>query len=124
MYIKTSTVTTATVATLLLLCSALLTGCNVEYGAESKAVQVAVDKSKTSRERQDNASETTATNATIAQLREDLRLANERARLAEERAALEKQKREFAEERIRESEEAGAAVDDEKPSADEAIRGS
>jgi low affinity Fe/Cu permease len=114
MYVKTS------IAVLLVVCSALLTGCNVEYGPDSRAVQVAVDKQG----RQDNTPDKTTNAAAIAQLREDLRLANERARLAEEKAALEKQKREFAEERIRKIEEAGEAVDAEKSSVDERIRGS
>lgn len=114
MYIKTS------IVMLFLLCIVLLTGCNVEYGPDSKAVQVTEDKNGTARERRDKAPE--ATN--VAQLREDLRLANERARLAEEKAALEKQKREFAEERIRKSVEAGEEVDAEKPSGDEIRSGS
>lgn len=118
MYIK------ASIATLLLLCTTLLIGCNVEYGHDSKAIQVAGDKDKTTRGRQDNTSGTNA-NITIAQLREDLRLANERALLAEEKAALEKQKREFAEERIRKFEEAREADDGvKKPSGDETISGS
>jgi predicted small secreted protein len=120
-YIKTSIATL-----LLLLCTALLMGCNVEYGTDSKAVQVTGDKGRTIHSRQDNASETTTINAaaTIAQLREDLRLANERAKLAEEKAALEKQKREFAEARVRKFEKEGKADGDKKSSVDETISGS
>ncbi len=119
---------TANAATLLLLCSALLTGCNVEYGAAStKAVHVADDKAATTRERPDDratANANAATNATIAQLREDLRLANERARLAEEKAALEKRKREFAEELVRKFERADRTGEAEKSSRDKHAGGS
>jgi outer membrane murein-binding lipoprotein Lpp len=66
----------------------LSVGCAISCKPDSSAAQVIEDNNETASQQQE------------AQLREDLRLANERARLAEERAELEKQKREFAEEQL------------------------
>lgn len=83
------------IATLLLFSSALLTGCTISLGSDTKPAQVVGSKVKAADNQQDITSQ-----PTTDKLHEDLRLANERAKLAEEKAELEKQKREFAEERL------------------------
>jgi hypothetical protein len=109
MGIKTST------ATLLLVSVALLTGCNIRFGPNTRSMQVTGDKSETTAEQQDTESQKTQ-----ARLAEDLRLANERARLAEEKAELEKQKREFAEERLKQLNKNDKGGGDKESSGDEA----
>lgn len=84
----------ASIAALLLLSCALLTGCSICYRTASRTTEATEDTIGTADGQQD-------TQTTSAQLQEDVRLANERAKLAEEKSELERQKREFAEERLK-----------------------
>jgi hypothetical protein len=108
--------TKASIATLLLLSAALLTGCNVSFGTRTRSAQVTGDKFETAGEQPDIESQKTS-----AQLQEDLRLATERARLAEEKAELEKQKREFAEERLKQLKKIDKDEDGKESSEDEGM---
>lgn len=101
---------------LLLLSTTLLIGCNVSYRADTTLAQ-ATEKRIKATDEQD-------AQTTIAQLKEDLRLANERAKLAEEKAALEKRKRESAEERLKQLNPPDPSENDEEHSEDKGTSGS
>jgi outer membrane murein-binding lipoprotein Lpp len=93
-------VTTKSLLIVAILIGVLLTvGCAISCKPDSGAAQVIEDNNEPANQQQE------------AQLREDLRLANERARLAEERAELEKQKREFAEEQLNTQQQGGGEKD-------------
>jgi hypothetical protein len=95
--------TIASVTALLLLSAALLTGCNISCLTDDQEITA---------------------QTTSVQLKEDVRLANERARLAEERAELEKQKRQLAEERLKQPGEADTNDNAEEPIEDKETGGS
>ena len=105
------------IATLLLLSALLLTGCNVHYGAGCRASQVTNDRIRTAGGQPEATSQTT-------QLREDLRVANERAKVAEEKAESERQKRESAEERLKQLESTDQEENIEDSSEDKETNGS
>lgn len=97
----------AFLSALLVLSAALVTGCNIAAGPDSRAVQVIGDNSKAAGEQQD-----VPKDSKTAQLEEQVRRANEQAELerqrreiAEQQAELEKQRREFTEERLKQAEE-------------------
>ena len=112
--------TKASIATLLILSGALLTGCNVSYGTDRKTVQVNGNNTREIADQQENIT----CDATSVRLQEDLRLARERARLAEERAELEKQKRQLAEERLKQPNETEEDDNAEEPIDDNVTGGS
>ena len=111
MRIKTSIVTMLTLSVV------LLTGCNVHYGTCRNSSQATDDGIGTTGERPDNTPET-------IRLREDLRVANERAKLAEEQAEREKRLRGFAEERVKQLEKSAQEGKPEDSSEDEDTGGS